>query len=275
MGGSVFSGCTSLTSVVIPDSVTGGYYNSFDYMFEDCTSLTAVTLPTGVKSLGRNMFDGCTALTEITVPEGVERLSQTFNNCPSLTTLNLPASLREISSNTFYNCLNLKTVTFAGTETQWGAVSIADGNAELKNATVTCTGVGSPTDPDNPDTPDNPDNPDTPDNPDNPDTPDNPDNPNPPDTPNTPAPLPADITNGGLGRRVTVQVAGGHWLTVQVLRAGTISITSVQAPGSGTVSLTFSAAAGSSVQIWETAEEMDFASGAPVNPILAVSSYRL
>ena len=46
-------GCTSLTSVTIPNSVT----SIGDYAFDDCTSLTSVTIPNSVTSIGSGAFD--------------------------------------------------------------------------------------------------------------------------------------------------------------------------------------------------------------------------
>lgn len=110
-------------------------------------------------------------------------------------------------------------------------------------------------------------------------------NPNPPDEsnppvdpnpPTTPGNLALSVSNGGLGKKITVQITGGHWLTVQTRRAGSVALSSIQAPGSGSVTLAFSAAAGSSIQVWETETEMTFNSqGVPNNKILATASQSL
>ena len=121
------------------------------------------------------------------------------------------------------------------------------------------SGATDPEDPDDPNKPTDPEQPDKPTNPDKPTTPEKPDT------------LPITSRPGGLGSTLTVRVEGGHWLTVQVRRAGSIAITSVQAPGRGLVSLTFSAAAGSVVQVWETENEMTFTNGVPNNKILATN----
>ncbi|MDB4648239.1 leucine-rich repeat domain-containing protein, partial [Akkermansiaceae bacterium] len=67
IGGGAFTGCTSLTSITIPDSVT----SIGDYAFVVCTSLTSITIPDGVTSIGDYAFDNCTSLTSITIPDGV------------------------------------------------------------------------------------------------------------------------------------------------------------------------------------------------------------
>ncbi len=55
IGNYVFSGCRSLTSVVIPDSVTriGGC------AFDGCSALTSVTIPDSVTCIGNSAFEGC------------------------------------------------------------------------------------------------------------------------------------------------------------------------------------------------------------------------
>lgn len=60
--GWVFSGCTSLSSVTIPDSVTliGGY------SFSNCTALEEVTFGSGLVTLNRNQFTNCSNLSKIT-----------------------------------------------------------------------------------------------------------------------------------------------------------------------------------------------------------------
>lgn len=104
-------------------------------------------------------------------------------------------------------------------------------------------------------------------------TPDNPSEPEDPDL--SPDILSLNVTNGGLGKRVTVTIESGHWLTIQARRSGSISITSVRASGSGMVELAFSSAAGSSIQVWESTEEMRFENGVPTNRILATASRSL
>lgn len=61
-----FRGCTGLTSIVIPNSVTeiGGY------AFNDCTGLTSIYIPSSVLHIGRNAFDGCHALKDVIIEDG-------------------------------------------------------------------------------------------------------------------------------------------------------------------------------------------------------------
>jgi hypothetical protein len=59
-----FSGCTGLTSVTIPNSVT-----EINQAFSRCTGLTSITIPNNVTAIGSSTFSGCTGLTSITIPK--------------------------------------------------------------------------------------------------------------------------------------------------------------------------------------------------------------
>lgn len=247
IGLAAFGECAKLSSITIPDSVTSIGRDAFS----DCIALTSISLPGSISRYFQPYFAGCKNLTTVTCNEGVTSISYAFSNLSSLTTVYLPASLREIGKDNFANCVNLKTIVYAGTEVQWGQIAIAPSNPEIGLAEIVFMGTGQPDNPDIPNPPDTPDNPDGPDR------------------------LPMTSAPGGLGSKVTVQAAGGHWLTVQVRRAGSIAVMSVQVPGSGAASMTFSASNGSVIQVWETEAEMVFENGVPVNPILAVNVLRL
>ena len=57
--GKAFSGCTSLTTITIPSSVTSIGYGAF----ENCTSLQSITIPNSVTSIWSNAFASCSELT--------------------------------------------------------------------------------------------------------------------------------------------------------------------------------------------------------------------
>ena len=56
-----FDGCSSLTSIIIPDSVK----SIGDYAFYNCSGLTTVTIGNSVTSIGENAFFYCNRLTSI------------------------------------------------------------------------------------------------------------------------------------------------------------------------------------------------------------------
>ncbi|MBO4777877.1 MAG: leucine-rich repeat domain-containing protein, partial [Bacteroidales bacterium] len=79
-----FYGCTGLTSVTIPNSVT----SIGDYAFYGCTGLTSVTIPNSVTSIGDYAFYGCTGLTSITIPENINSIGvEAFYDCTGVTSL--------------------------------------------------------------------------------------------------------------------------------------------------------------------------------------------
>ena len=61
IAGSAFSGCLSLESVTIPDSVT----SIGDRAFDGCSSLESITIPDSVTSIGSGAFWDCSSLTTI------------------------------------------------------------------------------------------------------------------------------------------------------------------------------------------------------------------
>ncbi|WP_212901181.1 leucine-rich repeat domain-containing protein, partial [Capnocytophaga canimorsus] len=84
IGNSAFWGCSSLTSITLPNSVT----SIGDYAFRGCSSLTSISIPDGVTSIGKNAFYNCSSLTSITIPNNVTNIgSEAFQNCSSLTSL--------------------------------------------------------------------------------------------------------------------------------------------------------------------------------------------
>lgn len=67
IGECAFMENTSITSVVIPDSVTA----IGSCAFEECTGLESIVIPEGVRDFGFGIFDGCSSLVEATVGENV------------------------------------------------------------------------------------------------------------------------------------------------------------------------------------------------------------
>ena len=84
-------------------------------------------------------FNNCYALTtaDLGACEALTTLeSYLFSECYALTEISLPASITTIKENAFINCESLKTVRFGGTEAQWNAIAVSEGNDALLNANV-------------------------------------------------------------------------------------------------------------------------------------------
>ena len=105
IGDYAFSGCSSLTSLTLPSSVTsiGGH------AFEKCSGLTSLTIPSGVTTIDYYAFADCRCLTSLTLPSSVTSIGgHAFAWCSGLTSLPLPSSVTEIDWSAFERCNNLK-----------------------------------------------------------------------------------------------------------------------------------------------------------------------
>ena len=81
IGNSVFSDCSSLQSVTIPNSVT----NIGDNAFSWCEKLQSVIIPESVTRFGNSVFWACTSLRSVTIPNSVTTIGEEcFRYCTSL-----------------------------------------------------------------------------------------------------------------------------------------------------------------------------------------------
>ena len=102
-----FSGCSNLTSVTIPNSVT----SIGNYAFHNCYGLSSVTIPNSVTSIGKLAFFNCFGLTSLTMSSNVTSIGNyAFGECKKLTTITIPKSVTSISYCAFYNCSGLTSV---------------------------------------------------------------------------------------------------------------------------------------------------------------------
>ncbi|MBQ3494940.1 MAG: leucine-rich repeat domain-containing protein, partial [Clostridia bacterium] len=112
IGNYAFKGCTGLTSVIIPNSVTGMGNSAF----LGCTGLTSVVIPNSVIVIGANAFKDCTALSSVTIPNSVTKIEPyAFSNCPSLTSISIPSGLTGITMGVFYGCTGLTSIVIPST----------------------------------------------------------------------------------------------------------------------------------------------------------------
>ena len=112
-----FSGCSGLTSLTIPSSVT----EIGSYAFEDCSGLTSLTIPSSVTSIGWYAFEGCSGLTSLTIPSSVTEIGrETFSGCSGLTSLTIPSSVTSIGWSAFSGCSGLTSLTIPSSVTSIG-----------------------------------------------------------------------------------------------------------------------------------------------------------
>ncbi len=101
----VFDKCTSLTGIVIGDSIT----SIKRYAFRGCTGLTSVTIGNGVTNIDDYAFMDCTSLENITIGNSVSNIGlSAFENCSSLTNITIPNNVGSIQSEAFNGCTSLR-----------------------------------------------------------------------------------------------------------------------------------------------------------------------
>ena len=89
IGNSLFKGCSNLTEITIPETVTA----IGSYVFSGCKNIPFgdYIIHDGVKSIGSRAFEQCYQMTSCTVPESVEIMGiGLFNRCLNLKSVTLP-----------------------------------------------------------------------------------------------------------------------------------------------------------------------------------------
>ena len=132
IGERAFSQNNTLTSVAIPDSVTG----IGDYAFYE-SGLENINIPAGVTTIGRSAFTNCKSLSSVTfaegsrlssigdsafymtwsltsieIPDGVTGIGKSAFYESGLENINIPAGVTTIGMGAFEDCFNLSGVTF-------------------------------------------------------------------------------------------------------------------------------------------------------------------
>ena len=153
IGEDAFSGCRSLTSITIPDSVT----SIGDKVFSACNSLTSVSCPayaisyipkenlktviiTSGLSIGAWAFYDCDSLTSITIPDSVTSIGYgAFAYCDSLTSITIPDSVTNIGNSAFSGCISLTSITFKDTSTWYRTTSSTNSGGTVTSVTIPST----------------------------------------------------------------------------------------------------------------------------------------
>jgi len=165
-----FAACTGVKALVFPASLTSELYSD---VFERCTSLERFSVsgdnpaysskmgvlfnknetvlwnypsgrpdksyevPEGTVTIWHGAFEWCTNLTRVTIPYGVTWIdSFAFNGCTELTEVIIPYGVTKIGMNAFKYCTALTNVRYGGSEEQWAAIEIKNGNESLTGAAI-------------------------------------------------------------------------------------------------------------------------------------------
>ena len=132
IGDSVFSGCSSLISITIPNSVKS-IGNS---AFADCSGLTSINIPNSVISIGEYAFGNCRKLTSLTIGNSVNSIrNSAFSGCSGLTNIKIPSSVISIENSAFYKCSSLTSITIPNSVTSIGQQSFS-GCSSLTSITI-------------------------------------------------------------------------------------------------------------------------------------------
>lgn len=102
-----FASNTTLTSIIIPDSVTV----IGEGAFKNCTNLVSVTLPEGLTELPYECFSYCSMLKKIILPESLISIDDyCFENCSMLGKLRIPPYVTNIGYDAFVHCESIYLV---------------------------------------------------------------------------------------------------------------------------------------------------------------------
>ena len=129
-GGGAFSGCRSLTSIDIPDSVT----SIGQYAFRSCSGLTSCTIGSGVETIGIYAFQRCSGMTTCTIGSGSIG-EGAFRDCSGLTTCTLGTGVTSIGTEAFSGCTSLTSIVIPDSVTTIG-IQAFYGCSGMTNCTI-------------------------------------------------------------------------------------------------------------------------------------------
>ncbi len=130
IGKNTFKNCTD-----IEIEIGGALTSVGEAAFLGCNKLASVKLAEGLTTIPPQAFTGCSSLTELNIPKSVTLIDENaFEDCTAVTHVILHNTLEKIGDGAFIGCDSLDKVYFYGSETEFDAIEIANGNTELKVA---------------------------------------------------------------------------------------------------------------------------------------------
>ena len=167
IGNYAFASCSSVTNIIIPDSMT----NIGDWAFYHCESLTSVSLGRSISHIGNNAFYHCPSLIsfdvdpeniihasidgilynkdvtvliqcpvgkigDVIVPDSVTIIGdRAFSYCPYITSITLGDNVVQIGNSAFTSCTSLTSITIPDSVTTMGH-SVFHGCYNLATITI-------------------------------------------------------------------------------------------------------------------------------------------
>ncbi|MDR2634326.1 MAG: leucine-rich repeat protein [Treponema sp.] len=117
IGDSAFSGCSGLSSISIPGSVS----SIGNGAFSGCSGLSSISIPDSVSSIGAWAFGACSGLTSISIPGSITAIGDfAFYGCRILTSIDIPGSVTAIGDGAFSGCSGLKSISIPGSVSSIG-----------------------------------------------------------------------------------------------------------------------------------------------------------
>lgn len=107
IGDYAFSGCESLSSVILPDTVTQIGTSAFS----NCIGLTSINIPNSVNYIGERAFYGCSSIRNLSIPDNVGIIeNEAFKSCANLMSIKMPKRMDRIGCSVFSYCRSLESI---------------------------------------------------------------------------------------------------------------------------------------------------------------------
>ena len=146
IGCSAFENCANLSSVWLPKSLNSfdhDYYIGSHSIFSGCTSLSKIEFEENTTEIMDHLFNGCKVIKEVVIPDTVTTIKDAaFYGCSNVKYVIMPKSVTAILREAFEECDGITDVYYAGSQTEWKAISMGNYNDSLLNATIHYNSTG-------------------------------------------------------------------------------------------------------------------------------------
>ncbi len=126
-GNNVFKNCKSLEEVTFLEETTSEEVTLVELtyipngLFSGCSSLEAINIPDSVTEIGESAFYGCSGLRSISITENITSIgAYAFAGCSNITTIKVPSSITEINEGVFRYCYGVQKIQLLGDVTRIG-----------------------------------------------------------------------------------------------------------------------------------------------------------